>query len=140
MPLRDLVFASCKIPFEPRSWIPVSGYGMSIVKWSLRHVCGVVGVRVLQDDAVVLCVVRDGSEHIGKFIEHHRDMGVKHIVFPDNGSRDVMGASRNHGYSLDLILGGAASRLLISGSTTCRLGNPGADRKKWWIGRAANLA
>src|SRR5262249_40475490 len=39
-------------------------------------------------DVVALCLVRDGGIYIPKFIEHHLRLGVKHIIFVDNGSTD----------------------------------------------------
>lgn len=40
------------------------------------------------DELITLCVVRNGALHVRSFIEHHQALGVKHIVFLDNGSTD----------------------------------------------------
>lgn len=41
-----------------------------------------------QDELIVTCVVRNGGFYIKFFIEHYFSLGVKHIVFLDNGSTD----------------------------------------------------
>lgn len=41
-----------------------------------------------ENELVVLCLVRDGSEYISTFIEHHFRIGASHIVFLDNWSQD----------------------------------------------------
>lgn len=40
------------------------------------------------DELIVLCVVRNGELYIKSFIEHYQSLGVKHLVFLDNGSTD----------------------------------------------------
>ena len=39
-------------------------------------------------DVVALCSLRDGEPFIPHFLRHHRQLGVRHFVFLDNGSRD----------------------------------------------------
>lgn len=43
---------------------------------------------VSAEGVIVLCLVRDGAYYLDAFVEHHLAMGVQHIVFMDNGSRD----------------------------------------------------
>jgi len=40
------------------------------------------------EELIVLCLVRDGRPYLRSFIEHYSSMGVKHLVFLDNGSTD----------------------------------------------------
>ena len=37
---------------------------------------------------MVICVVRNGIEHVESFLAHYRRIGVKHMIFLDNGSDD----------------------------------------------------
>ncbi len=54
----------------------------------VEHVYGPEEVAYGIDELVVLCVVRDGRPHVRSFVEHYSSMGVKHLVFLDNGSTD----------------------------------------------------
>jgi len=45
-------------------------------------------IKYRKNEAIVLCLVRDGETWIKDFIEHYRRLGFKHIVFLDNGSKD----------------------------------------------------
>ncbi|WP_256386907.1 glycosyltransferase family 2 protein [Sphingosinicella sp. CPCC 101087] len=36
----------------------------------------------------MVCLVRDGRAYIEEFLRHYREIGVKHVVFLDNGSSD----------------------------------------------------
>ena len=62
------------------------------LKWTLHfnleHVYGPEAIEYGEDELVVVCLVRDGRPWIKSFIEHYRALGVKHIVFLDNGSTD----------------------------------------------------
>jgi len=55
-----------------------------------RIVCvhGPRRVESAPDELVVLCLVRDGEMWIKSFVEHYLALGVRHIVFLDNGSSD----------------------------------------------------
>lgn len=55
---------------------------------SVEHVHGPEKVDYGMDELVVLCLVRDGRPYLRAFIEHYSSMGVKHLVFLDNGSTD----------------------------------------------------
>jgi hypothetical protein len=39
-------------------------------------------------DWIVLCLVRNGEDHLPSFLDHHRRQGARHFVFVDNGSTD----------------------------------------------------
>jgi Glycosyl transferase family 2 len=55
---------------------------------NVEHVQGPEEVTIEPDELVVLCVVRDGRPYVRSFVEHYASMGVKHMVFLDNGSTD----------------------------------------------------
>src|SRR5918993_3934103 len=55
---------------------------------NVEHVHGPEEVTIEPDELVVLCVVRDGRPYVRSFVEHYASMGVKHMVFLDNGSTD----------------------------------------------------
>ena len=52
------------------------------------HVYGKARLTYSQDELVVICVVRNGQLYVNSFIKHYFALGVKHIVFLDNGSTD----------------------------------------------------
>src|SRR5262249_61669741 len=55
---------------------------------SIQHIHGRVSLNYSDDELVVVCVVRNGCIYINSFIKHYFTLGVKHIVFLDNGSSD----------------------------------------------------
>jgi hypothetical protein len=63
-----------------------------VLRWILEHnVEHVHGPREVDygiDELVVLVLLRNGRPYIKPFIEHYFSLGVKHIVFLDNGSTD----------------------------------------------------
>src|SRR5215212_4440670 len=54
----------------------------------IRHLHGPEEVTYTPDELVVVCLVRDGRPYLKSFVEHYFYLGVKHIVFLDNGSTD----------------------------------------------------
>src|ERR687894_353078 len=54
----------------------------------IRHLHGPEEVTYAPDELVVVCLVRDGRPYLKSFIEHYFSLGVKHIIFLDNGSTD----------------------------------------------------
>jgi Glycosyl transferase family 2 len=70
---------------EKRSWEEKS---WRIVHPTVEHVHGPEEVSYGMDELVVLCLVRDGRPYVRSFVEHYFSMGVKHLVFLDNGSTD----------------------------------------------------
>jgi len=68
----------------------------------VRHVSGPQGVDAGPDEAVVVCLVRDGVEYLDGFFAHYRELGVRHVVLLDNGSTDgtVERASREPGVTV----------------------------------------
>jgi hypothetical protein len=59
-----------------------------IMHADIEHVHGPEEVAYGKNELVVLCLVRDGQPYIRSFLEHYSSMGVKHLVFLDNGSTD----------------------------------------------------
>ncbi len=59
-----------------------------IVHPTVEHVHGPKEVDYGMDELVVYCLVRDGRPYVRSFVEHYFSMGVKHLVFLDNGSTD----------------------------------------------------
>ena len=55
---------------------------------SVKHIYGSENISYEINELIVLCVVRNGETYIKSFIEHYFSLGVKHIVFLDNGSTD----------------------------------------------------
>lgn len=55
---------------------------------AFEHLHGPEEVPVGDDEALLLCLVRDGELWIDAFIRHHLDLGVRHLFFLDNGSTD----------------------------------------------------
>jgi hypothetical protein len=59
-----------------------------IIHPTVEHLYGPEEVTYSIDELVVLCLVRDGRRYVRSFVEHYSSMGVKHLVFLDNGSTD----------------------------------------------------
>ena len=55
---------------------------------NIYHIHGRVSLNYSNDELIVVCVVRNGLIYINSFIKHYFNLGVKHIVFLDNGSSD----------------------------------------------------
>lgn len=58
------------------------------LKKNVNHIFGPLEIDYAKDELIVLCVVRNGALYIRSFIDHYLGLGVKHIVFLDNGSTD----------------------------------------------------
>ncbi len=59
-----------------------------LIGLSTKHLYGMDNIGYGIDEAIVLCLVKDGEQYIKEFIEHYFKLGFKHIVFLDNGSTD----------------------------------------------------
>jgi cellulose synthase/poly-beta-1,6-N-acetylglucosamine synthase-like glycosyltransferase len=53
------------------------------------HRQGPLDVRTEARDCLLVCLVRNGQEHIPAFLSHYRELGVRHFFFIDNGSDDA---------------------------------------------------
>ena len=67
-------------PWKNRTW--------QIVHPTVERVHGPEEVSCRMDELIVLCLVRNGRPYVRSFVEHYSSMGVKHLVFLDNGSTD----------------------------------------------------
>jgi glycosyltransferase involved in cell wall biosynthesis len=64
---------------------------------SVKHLHGPGRIAYAPDELVVVCIVRNGRSYIESFIDHYLSLGVKHIVFLDNGSDDgTVAVARHH--------------------------------------------
>ena len=59
-----------------------------ILMHNVEHLHGPEEVDYDIDELVVLVLLRNGRPYIKPFVEHYFSLGVKHIVFLDNGSTD----------------------------------------------------
>ena len=57
-------------------------------KARIQHEWGVEKIQYEKDEAIVVCIVRNGEVYVKSFIEHYFSLGVKHIVLLDNDSED----------------------------------------------------
>src|SRR5215212_8233885 len=55
---------------------------------SIEHLHGPDRVDVRDDELIVLTQVRDSRPYLKAFVDHYSSMGVKHMIFLDNGSTD----------------------------------------------------
>ena len=54
----------------------------------VQHVSGPSTIPYGLEELIVISVIRNAELHLRSFMEHYLSMGVKHIVFLDNGSTD----------------------------------------------------
>jgi hypothetical protein len=67
------------------------------VRLGVKHLYGPREIAYAPDELVVVCIVRNGRPYIKSFIDHYLSLGVKHIVFLDNGSYDgTVAFARDH--------------------------------------------
>jgi hypothetical protein len=66
----------------------INKYKTFILRTSVRHVSGKSRLDYSKEELIVICVVRNGEIYVNSFIEYYFKLGVKHIVFLDNGSTD----------------------------------------------------
>lgn len=52
------------------------------------HSSGPAEITYGSAECIVICLLKDGEEHLPAFLKHYRDMGIVHFVFIDNGSVD----------------------------------------------------
>ena len=63
-------------------------YGPRLLARSIEHRHGPREIEYGPREVVVICVVRNGAAYLDAFVDHHRGLGVRHIVFLDNDSTD----------------------------------------------------
>jgi glycosyltransferase involved in cell wall biosynthesis len=59
-----------------------------VLRRNIKHVSGLEELDYAGNEVIAVCIVRNGALHIQSFIDHHFDLGVKHIIFLDNCSTD----------------------------------------------------
>ena len=57
-------------------------------EFRITHINGPLDLRLTKEQAVVLCLVKDGEVFIEDFIRYYQSIGFDHIVLLDNGSTD----------------------------------------------------
>ena len=71
---------------------PNSEFSEKVRKWilhyTIQHLHGPKEVSYNSDELIVFCLVRDGRPYVRSFVEHYLSLGVRHIIFMDNGSTD----------------------------------------------------
>jgi glycosyltransferase involved in cell wall biosynthesis len=70
------------------SGVLVTTYAKALVSFRTKHVSGNKQITVGADDVVLVSLVKDAEYYLEKLIDHHRALGVKHILLIDNGSTD----------------------------------------------------
>ncbi len=58
------------------------------VEKSVSHLKGPINVACRRDEVVAMSFMRNAELHVQQFVEHHLDLGAKHIFLLDNGSTD----------------------------------------------------
>ena len=61
---------------------------ISLIGPHINHIYGPSRIDYNPDELIVLCLVRDGQAYMRAFIEHYLGLGIRHIIFLDNGSKD----------------------------------------------------
>lgn len=54
----------------------------------IQHIHGPETLDYGPEELLAICVVRNGERYIRSFLDHHFQLGIRHIVFLDNGSTD----------------------------------------------------
>lgn len=55
---------------------------------SVRHICGRKKISCAGDELVAVSLVKNAEVYINSFIDHHLELGIRHIFLLDNGSTD----------------------------------------------------
>jgi SAM-dependent methyltransferase len=86
--LKIYIKSALKYPGTLLNIIMDSTIRPAILNYSINHLYGPKKISYEIDELIVTCLVRNGAHYIESFIEHYFSLGVKHIVFLDNGSTD----------------------------------------------------
>ena len=85
-----------KLLIRVRLWLE-DNIRLMILRNRVKHISGLQKINYAMNELIVLCLVRNGELYIKSFIEHYLALGVKHIVFLDNGSTDeTIAIARNY--------------------------------------------
>lgn len=71
----------------------IAGYSTSVLRrvrvaTSVQHLSGPKEIDLSPNQVAVVCLIRDGDYYLEKLLSHHRELGVEHFLFIDNGSED----------------------------------------------------
>ena len=55
---------------------------------SFRHLGGPKKLKLLPDDVILVCLIKNGAFWLETFMKHYTELGISHFVFVDNGSTD----------------------------------------------------
>lgn len=66
----------------------VSSFRRLNVMLKTRHISGPKKIHLKNDEAALVCMLKDGGYYLEKFLEHHRSIGINHFLIIDNGSSD----------------------------------------------------
>lgn len=80
--LRALQYLEPALEDRPKAHAPPSLWQQ------IRHRSGPRQLAGDGDSCVLVCLVRNGREHLASFLRHYRALGVEQFVFIDNGSDD----------------------------------------------------
>ena len=61
--------------------LPTNTLRLFFLTFSVQHIHGPVNYSCNRNEAVVLCVVKNGESLVEAFIEHYLQVGFKHIFF-----------------------------------------------------------
>ncbi|WP_028982396.1 glycosyltransferase family 2 protein [Sporocytophaga myxococcoides] len=54
----------------------------------IRPLSGPVEIKYEENQCAIVCLLKDGEEHLPAFLKHYRELGIVHFIFIDNGSKD----------------------------------------------------
>ncbi|MBO9702733.1 MAG: glycosyltransferase family 2 protein [Sporocytophaga sp.] len=54
----------------------------------IKHLSGPVEIKYEEEQCIIVCLLKDGEEHLSSFLKHYRELGIIHFIFIDNGSED----------------------------------------------------
>lgn len=54
-----------------------------------QHISGPQKISLQENEAVLVCLMKDAEYYLSHLLEHHRKVGVAHFLFIDNGSTDT---------------------------------------------------
>ncbi len=89
--VKVLVYVRVRVNFYKfkLGWLWRTAVMSRYVSTKIKHVHGPKKVHYAPNELIVISVVRNGEMYIKSFMEHYKQMGVRHFVFLDNGSTDL---------------------------------------------------
>lgn len=68
---------------------PDAGQTSLLTLDQIHHLYGPTTVSYHKEELVAVCLVKNGAEYIGTFMNHYHHLGARHCFFIDNGSTDA---------------------------------------------------